>query len=157
MHLCANRRTGRVKKNVCQHTCMYFFLKPQYGWNIENAFYTGLVWVLVCQVKGVRCVCVWVWKREGYMYHLPTLSLEHLLPPEATPTRLQGGRQVNEKLLILPLYPRRSGEATLILPNFVFLFFWRPVHSVATPGLWGWEEQRLDLCERWGCQQRKAR
>ena len=61
------------------------------------------------------------------LYHPPTLLLlEHLLAPEASPTRLQGGRQVNEKLSILPLYPRRWREVTLILPNFVFLPFLMP-------------------------------
>lgn len=78
--------------------------------------------VLVCQVERG---CVWVWKGE-ISASAQTLSVGHLLAPEAIPTCLQGGRQVNEKLLILPLYPRRWREVTLILPNFVFPFLLMP-------------------------------
>lgn len=50
----------------------------------------------------------------------------YLLAPEAIPTRLQGGRQVNEKLLIVPLHATRWREVILTFPNLVSLCFWRP-------------------------------
>ena len=108
--------------------------------------------VLVCHVKRR---CVWVWKRE-ISVAAQTLSVEHLQAPEAIPTHLQGGRQVNEKLLILPLYPRRWWEVTLILPNFVFPFLLMPWSFDSHSGSLGmWTTERRGGSMRVWCRQRR--
>lgn len=104
-------------------------------------------WIARERVSGINvyvcvyCMCASV--KERAISSPNTITRAFTVAPEAIPTHLQGGRQVNEKLLILPLYPRRWGEVTLILPNFVFpLSFDGAGRSVATPGLWGRGEQR---------------
>lgn len=79
------------------------------------------------------CVCV----KDRERNHPPTPPLLKCVVLYFTE-----GRQVNEKLSILSPSPRRRAKATLILPNFVFAFFWRPVRSVVTPVFEGTGEQR---------------
>lgn len=80
---------------------------------------------------------VLVWKTERN--HPPTPPLLKCVVLYFTE-----GRQVNEKLSILSPSPRRRAKATLILPNVVFTFFWRPVRSVVTPVLEGTGEERQE-------------
>lgn len=175
MHLCGKGRAVKSsKENLFVSSCLSSWIHDLSMVGMHKLWlqilkmyicYTGLVWHFfpnntMSWIAGKICRFVWVctvYERERAISSPNTITRAFTVAPEAIPTRLQGGRQVNEKLLILSLYPRRWGEVTLILPNFVFLFFWWPGHSVATPGPLGRGEQREDLCERWCRQRRLAR